>query len=211
MHDLKLAVNLAGWRSFIRRKADKAFQPIQQKIFNRDSYTCQFCAFQAKEYQDVVNLDGNYSNNKASNLVTSCCFCTQCLFLQSVGLDDASGGQLIYLPEISQGDLNSFCHVLFCAMENNTVYQDSAQSIYRSLKFRSQIIENKFGHGTSNPSILGQMLIEYTGPASQKKIEILKPMRLLPAHAKFKMQLDAWAAAALEELNAEQAEGPVDG
>lgn len=204
MHDLKLAVNLQGWRSFIRRKLDKAFQPIQLRVFERDAYTCQFCAFQAKEYQDVINLDGNYANNKASNMVTSCCFCTQCLFLQAVGMDDQSGGQLIYLPELSQGDLNSFCHVLFCAMENNTVYQESAQSIYRSLKFRSQIIENKFGHGTSTPSVLGQMLIEYKGPEPEKKQAILKDMRLLPAHAKFKVQLDAWAAAALEELKAEE-------
>ena len=72
-------------------------------------------------------------------MITACCFCTQCLFLQAVGLDEMGGGQLIYLPEISQADLNSFCHVLFCAMENNTGYQDSAQSIYRSLKFRSQM------------------------------------------------------------------------
>jgi len=89
-------------------------------------------------------------------------------------------------------------------MENNTVYQESSQSIYRSLKFRSQIIENKFGHGTSNPATLGQMLIEYEGSAADKKKAILKDMRLLPAHAKFKVQLDAWAAAALEELKAEE-------
>lgn len=114
------------------------------------------------------------------------------------------GGQLIFLPEMSQADLNSFCHVLFCAMGNNTGYQDSAQSIYRSLKFRSQIIENKFGAGTSNPSNMGQLIIEYQERFPDKEVNILKDMRLLPSHAKFRVQLDAWAAAALEELSAEQ-------
>ncbi|SRR5579883_911565 len=206
MHELKLAVNLAGWRIFVRRKEDKAFLPVAQRVWERDVYTCQYCAFQAKEYQEVVNLDGNYLNNKMSNMITACCFCTQCLFLQAVGLDEMGGGQLIYLPEISQSDLNSLCHVLFCAMGNSTGYQDSAQSIYRSLKFRSQIIENKFGSSTSNPSVLGQMIIEYQARTKGKATDILKDMRLLPSHTKFRVQLDAWAAAALEELGAEEAQ-----
>lgn len=204
MHELLLAVNLAGWRILVRRKEDKAFLPVQKRIFSRDEYTCQYCGFQAKEYQEIVNLDGNYANNKLSNMITACCFCTQCLFLQAVGLDEMGGGQLIYLPEISQADLNSFCHVLFCAMENNTGYQESAQSIYRSLKFRSQIIENKFGSGTSNPAIMGQLIIDYQDQASKKSVEILKDLRLLPSQTKFRVQLEAWATAALQELEAEQ-------
>lgn len=204
MHELQLAVNLAGWRNYIRRKQDKAFLPVQKKIFERDAYTCQYCGFQAKEYQDVVNLDGNYSNNKASNMITACCFCSQCLFIQSVGMDEMGGGQLVYLPELSQADLNSFCHVLFCAMENNTGYQDSAQSIYRSLKFRSQVIENKFGSGTSNPVVMGQLIVEYEQQAPDKKVNILSGLRLLPSQAKFRVQLEAWAAAALQELRAEE-------
>ncbi|VVC76679.1 hypothetical protein AQUSIP_20030 [Aquicella siphonis] len=204
MHELKLAVNLSGWRAFVRRKNDKAFQPVQKRVFARDYYTCQYCGFQAREYQEVVNLDGNYANNQSSNMITACCFCSQCLFLQSVGVDEMGGGQLIYLPEISQADLNSFCHVLFCAMENNTGYQDSAQSIYRSLKFRSQLVENKFGSGTSNPAVMGQIMIEYKSQSPKEKVDILKDMRLLPSHTKFKVQLDAWAVAALQELEAEQ-------
>lgn len=206
MHELKLGVSLSGWRVFVRRKEDKAFLPIQKRVLGRDQYTCQYCGFQAKEYQEVVNLDNNYANNKLDNLATACCFCTQCLFLQAVGLDEMGGGQLIYLPEISQGDLNSFCHVLFCAMENNTGYQDTAQSIYRSLKFRSQIVESKFGTGTSNPSVMGQMIIDFRAQNKNAKVEILNDLRLLPSQAKFKVQLDAWAAAALRELEAEKKE-----
>lgn len=205
MRELQLAVNLTGWRLFVRRKEDKAFLPVAKRVHDRDAYTCQYCGFQAKEFQEVVNVDGNYNNNKLSNMITACCFCAQCLFLQSVGVDEMGGGQLIYLPEMSQSDLSSFCHVLFCAMGNSTGYQDSAQAIYRSLKFRSQVIENKFGSGTSNPAALGQMLVEYQERFPEKTIEILKDLRLLPSHTKFKTQLEAWAAAALEELSAEEA------
>lgn len=204
MHELKLAVNLNGWRIFIRRRDDKAFLPVTDQIFQRDSYTCQYCGFQARQYQEIVNLDGNYHNNKTPNLITACCFCSQCLFLESVGLDELGGGQLVYLPEMSQADLSSFCHVLFCAMGNGTGYQDSAQSIYRSFKFRSQQIENKFGAGTSNPATFGQLISEYAAKSPESEIDLLRDIRLLPSYTKFKVQLDAWAAAALEELAEEE-------
>jgi len=203
MHELQLAVNLDGWRLFARRREDKAFLPVAEKILQRDNYTCQYCSFQAREYQEIVNLDGNYRNNKASNLITACCFCSQCLFIESIGFDDAGGGQLIYLPEITQADINSFCHVLFCAMGNGTGYQESAQSIYRGFKFRSQVIENKFGAGASNPALFGQMLLESKIKKPSVIETVLKDLRLLPSYTKFKTQLDTWAAAALEELAAE--------
>lgn len=204
MHELKLAVNLSGWRHFAIRKSDKRFLPVATKVFERDQYICQYCGFQAKEYQDVVNLDGNYANKSVSNLITACCFCSQCLFLQAVGMDGMSGGQLIYMPEMSQNDLNSFCHVLFCAMGNSTGYQDSAQSIYRSFKFRGQLVENKFGSGTSNPSVFGQMIVEYQDQYPNQGSEVLKDLRLLPSNTKFRVQLEAWAAAALKELEEEE-------
>ncbi len=207
MHELQLAVNLIGWRLFARRKEDKAFLPLAKKVHERDRYICVFCGFQAKEFQDVINLDGNYTRNELSNLATSCCFCTQCLFLQAVGLDEMSGGQLIYMPEISQADLNSFCHVLFCAMGNNTGYQESAQAIYRSFKFRSQPVELKFGMGTSNPAVFGQMMLEYLARNKQKSSGLMKDLRLLPSNVKFRVQLDTWAASALKELEAESTEG----
>ena len=203
MRELQLAVNLMGWRIFVRRREDKAFLPVVEKIMLRDSYTCQYCGFQAKEYQEIVNADGNYANNKFSNLITACCFCAQCLFIESIALDEMGGGQLIYLPEMTQAEVNSFCHVLFCAMGNGTGYQESAQSIYRSFKFRSQPIESKYGAGTSNPSVLGQLILEYQASHPDAGRVILKDLRMLPSYTKFKVQLEAWAAAALEELAAE--------
>ena len=118
----------------ISRKENKAFQPLARKVLSRDEHTCRYCGFQAQEYQEVVNLDRNPRNNALSNLATSCVFCSQCHFLESIGQDDTSGGQVVYLPEMSQQDLNSLCHVLFCAMSNKTGYADTAQEIYRTFR-----------------------------------------------------------------------------
>jgi intracellular multiplication protein IcmJ len=198
--ELKLNATPGAWRMYSSRKVDERFKSFEQKIFQRDKYTCQFCGFQARLFQDVVNLDNDYTNNRLSNLVTSCCFCAQCFFIESVGVGGYGGGTLIYLPELTQTELNSLCHVLFCAITNDTGYKNSAQNIYRSFKFRSQIIEEKFGEGTSDPSIFGQLMIDAGVNTDEMRDRLFKNILLLPSRAKFRKQIEKWAASALEEI-----------
>lgn len=203
MRPIILNANPEGRRLFTARKADPAFAAFSTKIFNRDNYVCQFCGFQARDYQEIVNLDQNYANNKSSNLVTACCFCTQCFFLESVGVGGAGGGTLIYLPEIAQNELNSLCHVLFCAISNDTGYKNTAQAIYRSFKLRAQSVEQQFGEGASNPATFGQMLIDAQSKGTVNQEELLKDLRLLPSRAGFKTQIEHWATTALSEMTGE--------
>lgn len=202
--DIQFTIKPGNWSLFTKRKADNAFLPFMKKVQERDNYTCQFCGFQARDYQEVVNLDQDYTNNKLSNMVTACCFCTQCFFLESVGKGGYGGGTLIYLPEIKQIELNSFCHVLFCAITNDTGYREIAQTLYRSLRFRSQIVDRQFGEGCSEPSTFSRMLIEsnmYDNP--EFNATVLANLRLLPSRAKFKTQIEHWAATAIEEITSE--------
>jgi len=200
LNELKLIATPGAWRLYSARKSDPRFSSYELKVFRRDRYTCQYCGFQAKLYQDIVNSDGDFANNRIENLKTSCCFCAQCFFIESVGVGGYGGGTLIYLPELTQAELNSLCHVLFCAITNDTGYKNSAQTIYRSFKFRAQIVEDKFGEGTSDPSIFGHLLID-SGPIEDENMaEIFKNIRLLPSRAKFRKQIEHWAASALEEI-----------
>jgi intracellular multiplication protein IcmJ len=198
--DLKLVASPSAWRLYSARQADPKFKTFEQRVLQRDRYTCQFCGFQAKLYQDVVNLDGNYTNNRLENLITACCFCSQCFFIESVGVGGYGGGTLIYLPELTQPELNSLCHVLFCAITNDTGYKSSAQTIYLSFKVRSQIVEDKFGEGTSDPAIFGHLMIDSGITTPENSMKIFKNIRLLPSRAKFRKQIEGWAASALEEI-----------
>lgn len=199
-HEIQLTASPGAWRLYSARKADPRFKEFEKKIFARDNYICQFCGFQAKDYQEIINLDGNYNNNKMANMVTACCFCAQCFFLESVGVGGYGGGNLIYMPELTQAELNSLCHVLFCAMTNDTGYKSSAQTIYRSFKFRAQAIEDKYGEGTSDPSMFGHLLIDSGHTSDNVAKDILRDIRLLPSRAKFRKQIEHWAASALQEI-----------
>lgn len=197
---IKLTASPGSWRLYSARKVDERFKAYEEKIFRRDQYVCQFCGFQARLFQEIVNLDGDYTNNKLANLVTACCFCSQCFFLESVGVGGYGGGTLIYLPELNQAELNSLCHVLFCAITNDTGYKGSAQNIYRSFKFRSQIVEEKFGEGSSDPAIFGQLMIDSAIDKEETKSQLFKNICLLPSRAKFRKQIEQWAASALQEI-----------
>jgi len=196
--ELPLKASPGAWRLYSSRKVDPKFKKFELKILHRDQYTCQFCGFQANLFQDVINADGDYSHNRMSDMLTACCFCTQCYFLESVGVGGYGGGTLIYLPELSQAELNSLCHVLFCAITNDTGYKMTAQSIYRAFKFRSQAIEDKFGEGTSDPAIFGHLLIDSGHEATENAEALMQNIRLLPSRAKFRRQIEGWAASALE-------------
>ena len=198
--ELNLSATSGAWRLYSARQSDPAFKPFEQRVLQRDRYTCQFCGFQAKLHQTVINIDNDYFNNKLENLATACCFCSQCFFIESVGVGGYGGGTLIYLPEIAQVDLNTLCHVLFCAITNDTGYKSSAQTIYLGFKVRSQAVEDALGEGTSDPSILGHLLID-SGPLSKAQLDhIFNGLRLLPSRAKFRMQIESWAASALQDI-----------
>ncbi|MEM1243245.1 MAG: type IVB secretion system protein IcmJDotN [Pseudomonadota bacterium] len=206
MYPLKLRIQTNAWQLFAMRRSNKAFAEFSKKVFQRDDYTCQFCGFQAKEYQEIINKDHNYRNNKLSNMVTACCLCTQCFFLNAVGVS-YGGGALIHLDEMSQSDLNSLCHVLFCAISNDTGYKDISQNTYRTLKLRSQAIEEEFGEGTSDPAIFSQLYLETSHNSKQQADELLTKMRLLPSRARFRTQIEHWANVALEEMSEEEMHG----
>ena len=198
--ELKLMATPGAWRLYSARQSDPRFKLYEKRVFQRDQYRCQFCGFQARLYQDIVNLDGNFNNNQLNNLVTACCFCSQCFFIESVGVGGYGGGTLIYLPELKQTELNSLCHVLFCAITNDTGYKATAQTIYLGFKIRSQQIEDKFGEGTSDPAIFGHLLIDSAPIAEEKMAQVCHGIRLLPSRARFRKQIEGWAASALEEI-----------
>jgi len=195
LRPLTLTATLTNFPQFAARRGNPKFRAACKKVWQRDDYTCQYCGFQARDFQEVVNLDQNYRNNKFSNLVTACVFCTQCMFLESVGDNGYGGGSLIYTTEITQNDINALCHVLFCAMVNNSQYQDTAQTIYQTLKIRSNIIEREFGDGMSDPTVFSQVLLDYqTSHKDNKKIKkMLRHLRLLPSRGKFSRQIEHWA------------------
>lgn len=198
-YPIVLTATANNWRLFMVRKADPAFLVFQKKIHTRDRYTCQFCGFQANDHLETINLNGNYLDNKQDNLITACGLCVQCFFLEAVGKSDFGGGVLIHFPEMTQGELNALCHTIFASMIYHLGTATYAKNIYRSLKLRAQLVEEKMGEGLSNPAQFGLMLVDAD---EEKKSAIqdgvLKTLRLLPNMSRSYAEIMAWSQAGLD-------------
>ena len=192
-YPLSLNVGAEAWNMYAVRSQDKNFVPFAESVIKRDEFTCQFCGFQSNRHMDIVNLDHDYANNDPQNLVTACPICQQCVFLEMVGKLEVGGGTIIYMPEMTQNQINAMCHVLFCAITTSHTYMNKAHEIMNSLKLRSQYVEKNFGEHMSKPSMLGQMIVDTPyKDMHNKKSAILKDLRLLPNLDDFSILIQDW-------------------
>ncbi len=204
LHDLQLYATESNWRLFMVRKADPAFLKFQQKVFLRDDHTCQFCGFRSKKHVEVINIDADFHHNRLSNLVTACALCWPCYFLEAVGKAAYGGGSLIFLPEMTQSQLNALCHVLFASIGSGGASAIQSRNIYRGLKLRSQQVEKKVSEGMSNPAFYGRLLIEADKEKAAVLQEKLAPgLRLLPEITAYAAQVKDWLAESLQALHFE--------
>lgn len=195
-----LTAKRGAWRKYHARKHNKKFLILKKRILQRDNYTCRFCGFYAKEFQEVINIDSNYKNNHPNNLATACAFCAQCFFIDSVGLDGNSGGSIIHLPEISQADLNHFCRVLYCAMDKESAYKGKLQSVYMSFRDRTKEVINCFGPDAQEPKVFGQGFLDAGMTEAQMRHELMNHLRLLPSKKAFTPQIEYWKKTVFDKV-----------
>lgn len=197
-YNLVLQANIDGWRAFSARRRDKAFQDIAPKIWTRDHYRCQYCGYQNKHMQEVVNLDGDYRNNTSKNLVTACTLCAHCLFLGAQDL----GHHIILLPNLTQVEISHLCRVLFCTMESQTQYAETAQAIYRNMRKFTAPVDKIFGAEASDMAIFGQSLKDTYQIDAEKYYEVMKSLRLLPNPKSLTKQIEYWSQTVIPQLTA---------
>ena len=200
-HALTYSFDVNAWRLFSLRRLDPAFDSFKQSILERDRYACGYCGFVSKKFQDVVNIDQDYKNNRMDNLVTACPLCVQSIFLHQAGRLEVGGGVMIACNALSQNEINGLCHVLFCAIANGTDYIISAQEMYNQLRLLANPVEKALGKGMSDPAHLAQLVIDT--PIEDKTAiteYIQNNLRFLPSRSGFKAQMKAWAEAALQDV-----------
>ena len=189
---VRITARQGNWSRYQARAKHKKFSLIRKRIIARDKYRCRFCGFQDQHNHNVVNLDHDYTNNKPQNMVTACRFCTQCFFLDAVGSHPYTGGHIIYLPEVSQADLNHFCRVLFSTMQKDVPYRSKLSNTYLSLKDRGKLVEDIFGLNSSDPAVFGQCLIDSHLTPEQLAHPALEDLRLLPSIKPFTAEISNW-------------------
>jgi len=197
---IRLTARRGNWQRFTNRKTHPVFRKVASRVLARDNFTCRFCGFESKQYQEVVNLDHDYTNNVFANLVTACQFCANCCFVESIGRDGAHGATIIHLPEISQADLNHFCRALFCSLLRETPYKGKLQAVYLSLQDRSRAVQEVFGPAAEEPAVFGEAVIDSGLTSEECNHPILSELKLLHIRKFYKTQAEYWKSTVFSNI-----------
>lgn len=206
MNNVVLSITKKSWASNINHDTISERNPkileVVKKILKRDDYVCYFCDFRSEEFQELHHIDDDPSNYEEKNLVTACPFCHQCYHLNLVGNSDS--GRLIWMPELTQQQLNHLCRSIFVIMHYEAIKDDgivvddsiigAARHLTISLENRVMSLERNLDvDGCSNPTVLAQVLINMSEKDYQNRSSFLKNVRLLPYKSRFTKAIDYYA------------------
>ena len=163
---------IPGWDSLLK------------KVHKANNHTCQYCGFQSfpkdsgESYQFVHFLDHDIQNQNLSNLVTACHFCYLVLHPGYAGMMNL--GTMIWLPELTQVELNHLVRSAFIAMNIGDVHEGSSRALYSSLDARSLYLEEVLSEHARNPQFVGQTMIDIAPKKMHHKI--FEGLRMLPSN-----------------------------
>lgn len=123
-----------------------------EKALWRDDFTCRCCGFKSKKFQRVI------PSEVGDDFVTVCSFCELSFSLDQTGMTGA--GVLIWLPEISQADLNHIMRAIYIARASTASPQlsEAATRAYDALLARR--VDAKKRLGGDDPLLLATVFHE---------------------------------------------------
>lgn len=185
---MKLALQgvINNFERFSMRKQNLTFQKLRKKILKRDDFACQFCYFRSPE-NEVINRDNDYTNNKPDNMVTACPLCARGTLMDFYQINYDGKDQMIYLPEMTQEQLNHLCRLLFCRINDPGEAAYNAQMILAQLQDRAKVLDDNAGTQLSHPGIFLHYL-----HAQDRDRELVQKIRWLPSPDSFQMYVEHW-------------------
>lgn len=165
----------------------------RRRVTERDRNTCGFCGFKSSTVTRFARIDPRLPADQDANLIMACGYCQACLH---VGCSTTDGSKLIWLPEISQTELNHAvrtCQVVrewSSGIERDArrqrsevvrtamSFQDEANALMKEFEARSRACQEIVG--TSNPATLSDAVDQLGKKTDTLEKLSVSGMRLLP-------------------------------
>ena len=179
-----------------------------KSVWQRDNHSCYFCNFKSMKHQEIHHLNDDHDDNSMDNLVCVCPLCHQSFHLDTVSV--TNGGKVIWLPEMSQQELNYLCRAIFIAMEESEQAQLNEQDavgfskiarmLLSSLDERAIVLDEHFRGNSSDPSIFASALLNMSEDAYKRRNQLLQPFKLFHTRSRFLVQTKYWKNNTFKEL-----------
>ena len=180
----------------------KPMMKWRSMVLERDNHTCQGCGWRALKFQEIHHRDHDHNNFRESNLETLCPLCHQLFHPATASI--SGGGQMIWMPEMSQVHLNRLLFPLFAIMRSGPTHPAYAVSkaVWGLLEMRKVFLENQIGR--SDPGVFGQMMLNMTPSDYQQRSQSMGAIKMLANPSRFETEIDYWKALLDEQKTPEQ-------
>ncbi|WP_236077299.1 HNH endonuclease signature motif containing protein [Paraburkholderia domus] len=153
--------------------ADREFQQKRLSVLEACGNECEFCGHASAKFQEVHHGDDNHANNTRENLFGSCPLCHQVFHLGLAGMRD--GGAIIYLPEMSQAELNQLALLIWIIDSTHTLVESKVRNPFKDPK-DFQLFKRV--HSTSNK--IRQMLENRRAPILMRIADYIEKTKAMP-------------------------------
>lgn len=178
---------------------NKKLVSVRDKILKRDNYTCKYCGWHSERHQEIHHINHNHKDFKESNLATVCPLCHQVFHLSSASITE--GAEIIWLPEMTQEDLNRLCIAIFIAEKSgNKKWEGPAKRLFNALNSRAEFVNNSLSDKASDPGVFAETLLNLSKEEYKGREKFVKNLRLLPFSSRFLTQIEYWSAACFKDI-----------
>jgi len=174
-----ISIQSPSGQNLAKGKTQKQLSGIKDAVFARDKKTCQYCGFSSNKFMRWVAKDGNPHNMQEANMMTVCLLCHDAL---NCGVRDGKAkGSFIYLPQLTQAELNWIIHTCFImqSLEGQKNLQHKIMIFFNGLKGNEAVAEKFFGKGSSNPLSLKNVMVMLSKTHYEARNQIFFGLRYL--------------------------------
>lgn len=162
---------------FLSADVHKVQDDVKSVVLQRDDYTCRYCGFKSKKYQEVHFVGASDKVKGPDDYVTACTFCFQCFHIDRI--ERMQSGAVIWLPEIGQAALHHLCRAIYIARISQGPMAEAARDALEALLSRKEEAKNRLG--TDSPKIVATVLQDFLEMSEYKnRLVKLRGFRILP-------------------------------
>lgn len=192
-----IGMNRTFSRDRLTEQDQTHFVNLAKEVLSRDGHRCQLCEFKATNWQQVVTVNERYtlSDFTLDNMITVCPICF--LGLRMGYSAEENNITFVYLPELTQGELNNLMRLIYfylelpeVSVEENelTPEQQSlndcksyVEALLMELRDRREVVNQNVYHycKINNLKMLVSMFSQMPDDKYQKRALFLGPIRYL--------------------------------
>lgn len=191
-----IGMNRTHSRDRLLEQSNAKFIKNAKSVLIRDKQQCSQCGFQSSKMQQVVTKNEMYTDADfvESNLMTVCPLCFHGLRLGYAAEEKSL--TFIYLPELTQAELNNIMRLIYFYLEQPEIDVDDndltqqqqsmydcqsySRSILMELRDRTKMIHDVYHYSNINKiDMVVMMLAKQTEEAYSKREKFFAPIRYL--------------------------------